>query len=123
MATDGDAAFASENYESVLVGLRNEFVASMQTRAELVSSLAADLRRGGAPTSVLTQLVWKAHTLKGSAGTFGFPDIGEAAGEVERAALSGDHGTFLPDLDEAITFLFETIRLTADDRGASRADS
>lgn len=90
MAIDGNAALASESYEAVLVGLRNEFVASIRTRAALVNSLAAELHRGETSTSILSRLVREAHTLKGSAGTFGFPEVGEAAGEVERAALGGD---------------------------------
>jgi len=123
MVGNGGAEGAAESFESLLGGLRDEFIASIRTRAESVNWLAAELRQTEAPSAILTRLAREAHTLKGSAGTFGFPEIGEAAAEVERAARDGNSSTRLTDIDAAVTFLFETIRLTAEGSGGVRADS
>ena len=70
MVGNGGAEGTAESFESLLGGLRDEFVASIRFRAESMNVLALELRQTEAPSAILTRLAREAHTLKGSAGTF-----------------------------------------------------
>ncbi len=64
-----------------MIDIVQEFVAGLPERVE---SLVAAFRAGD-----LERLVVLAHQLKGAGGSYGYPDISEAARTIEYAARSG----------------------------------
>lgn len=68
----------------VLAGLRARFLERCVADLERLDRL---MREGDQDTGEMQTLV---HGLAGAAGTFGFPDISEAAGECDDAFACGD---------------------------------
>ncbi len=84
-------------FDERMAGLRARF------RDRAASSSVA--LRAAAEAGDLTELVRLAHILAGSAGLFGYPEVGAAAGEVEHAAENGDRPALARLMSELIILL------------------
>ncbi|MFN7143352.1 MAG: ATP-binding protein, partial [Myxococcota bacterium] len=80
------AVEAPASVEDLFADLRVAYAASLPGQ---VSELCELVERLGADASVAPRIVTLAHRLHGSAGTYGFPAVSAAAGEVERLARGG----------------------------------
>lgn len=69
-----------------LQALRDGYAARLPAEIEVLRSLADDLAVAESQQSVLTQLNQKLHKLAGSAGSFGFPELGKQAKQLELQA-------------------------------------
>lgn len=74
-----------------LTELRARFAARTQERLANIHALATDWQNMRA-SGQLDELRREAHQLAGSAGTFGFLDLAEAAASLEAAAEQGNPG-------------------------------
>jgi len=84
-------------------GLREEYLHGMGERLGLLSVLIARLAEHGEDLAVLDQLRREAHKIRGSAGSYGFAEATDIAGEIEDAAKEWlAHPTALADLRGSI---------------------
>lgn len=73
--------------------LRREFLVEARGK---VNEMRSALEAGRSPES-LERLVYLAHQLKGSGGSYGYPAISDNAAEVEKALEESDSGAPLPE--------------------------
>lgn len=102
---EDDAAIAN-----LLGSIQADFLACTRERVERIATLAAVSHLTGGRAESLQQLVRDAHTIKGSAATFGFPTLGTAAAVVERAGRAElEGGREGGSLDRAVEVLAEAL--------------
>jgi len=77
--------------------LRQKFAARAAEDLEALEQLALSLRDEDAAADVVSDLLASLHRLAGSAGTFGFPELGEAARNLEKMLKAGAEDG-VPDL-------------------------
>ena len=82
-----------DEVEAALAALRRGYAAELP---DLVRSLAARMEEAATRPSALDQARREAHRLRGTAGSYGFAAVGEAAGRIEDALEEGRSVT--PDL-------------------------
>jgi HPt (histidine-containing phosphotransfer) domain-containing protein len=85
---------ADDEVERALAELRAEYATTLAARIETVRT-AATTALATRDAEALELATREAHRLRGSAGSYGFPEISEAAGAVEEAfvrARDGDVG-------------------------------
>jgi CheY-like chemotaxis protein len=80
-------------------GLREEYLQGVRERLGLLSALIARLAEHGEDLAALDQLRRETHKIRGSAGSYGFAEATDIAGEIEDAAKEWlAHPTALADL-------------------------
>ncbi|MGH7531516.1 MAG: Hpt domain-containing protein, partial [Gemmatimonadales bacterium] len=67
-------------------GIREEYLQGARDQVGAVAELAERLIAAGDDVAALDQLRRDAHRIRGSAGSFGFPQATEVAAELEEAA-------------------------------------
>ncbi len=79
-----------DSFDDLMSEMRREFVGYAD---ELVGRIDAQLARSSSDDPLaLAEVVRAAHTLKGAGGTFGYPDVTQAAAAVEYAARQASSG-------------------------------
>ncbi len=87
----------------ILDALRREYAATLADRGELLLSLAEAARHDPAARPAAAA---HAHRLHGSAGSYGFTAVSEAAGQLERLFEAGDASAWSERaLDDALAAL------------------
>jgi len=80
------------------------FLAKLPERVEELDAYLEELRTGS--TEIRESIEAFAHSMAGSAGVFGFPQIARQAQLVERAIREGkDNNTILPDAESLLGLL------------------
>jgi HPt (histidine-containing phosphotransfer) domain-containing protein len=105
----------SKDIERILEALRAEYLAELpvmiKTLAELVGEAA--VQEAAVPLARRA-----AHQLRGTAGSYGFPEVGEAAGRIEDAL---EAGAGVPaELVEALATLGDQAGLMGGSSGSSK---
>lgn len=76
-------AQASHDLEDTLLVLRGEYARELPTRFDEIASLSAQLRKDPKNDFLQTEVQEHAHKLRGTAASYGFPEIGDHAGRIE----------------------------------------
>ncbi|MCA0928063.1 Hpt domain-containing protein [Ruegeria profundi] len=76
-------------YERKLQMLRQKFIEGLHTRILTLEQYAIEFRAGENNHEVLDAIRHECHKLAGVAASFGFPDIGSRASEIDTAITSG----------------------------------
>jgi chemotaxis protein histidine kinase CheA len=75
-----------QDLETLIAGMRADFLRDAGLRVRAIRSEADSLALGVSPAGPVARLIREAHTLKGGSAIFGFASLGEAGAEVERCA-------------------------------------
>jgi chemotaxis protein histidine kinase CheA len=95
-----------DHVDDVLAEMRPEFLEHAASLFEEIEHRLANAPAAADPHAEYICLVRAAHSLKGAGGTFGFPDLTDAAADVERLGHDAQAGTGSPDsLDAAVRAL------------------
>lgn len=108
------AATALHSAEVEMAGLRAEYRRTLPDRLVELARAYQTARREPEAANLMRDVKTRAHALRGTAGTYGLPEVGEAAGRiedaVERGRLSGwDEGVWA-EMDEALNAAFGSVR-------------
>lgn len=76
-------------YERRLQQLRHKFIDGLLSRILILEQQAIILRTSGCDTEALAAIKGECHKLAGVASSFGFPEIGARAGEIEEGISAG----------------------------------
>lgn len=76
-------------YERRLQQLRQKFIDGLLSRILILEQQAINLRTGECDTEALAAIKGECHKLAGVASSFGFPEIGARAGEIEEVISVG----------------------------------
>ncbi len=86
MSDDDDAAGKARLLRERVEAVRRDFAATLPGRVEELHGLWVQVRAGECASDVINELHRQAHTLKGSAPSFGYDDVGRLAGLVDAVA-------------------------------------
>lgn len=95
-----------EQLQQQLVALKQSYAAKLASELASLNTLANTLLDSQEIESVLSELHQKLHKLAGSGGTFGFPQLSQAARELEtqvQALLHTQDGVNKPVLDDLVS--------------------
>ncbi|WP_170766525.1 Hpt domain-containing protein [Ruegeria lacuscaerulensis] len=79
----------TQTYERRLQILRQRFIDGLPSRILLLEQQAIEFRANGIDSDALAAIKHECHKLAGVAASFGFPDIGARAGEIDTAISTG----------------------------------
>jgi len=79
------AAAVDDDLDDRLAALSREYASGIPARLSAFDAALDVLRREDRESAALEELNWNAHALAGSAGTFGFAELGECAARLEVA--------------------------------------
>ena len=96
------------DFQSKLKSLKSAYARRLPEKAQGLEALAMSLSSGGDDEHAWRLLEAEAHKLAGSAGSYGFPDIGVIARELEHLAQRRTERE-LPSRD-ALNFILEKLR-------------
>jgi len=105
---------AREKMAQFIAAQRGQFAISLAQRVTAIESLWAAALAGDDPTARLKELHRLAHTIHGTAGTYGFPESTQAAHALEDAVKPWTVGAEPPDgaAREAVTRAIADLRAT-----------
>jgi len=86
-----------DELHQALAGMRDEYASALPAKLTLIESLWREIGDGAAKREVLLRVV---HSIAGAAGTFGLPEVGDAALDLENALLASQDAS---TVDAAIT--------------------
>jgi len=108
------AAAALHSAETEMAGLRAEYRRTLPDRLIELARAYQTARREPEAADLMRDVKTRAHALRGTAGTYGLPDVGEAAGRiedaVERGRLHGWDDAVWAEVDEALNAAFARVR-------------
>lgn len=99
----------TEELERAIAEIRQEFCAGLPERMEGLGAALAELSGGFEPTAA--EKLWRqAHSLAGTAGSFGLPDLADPAQELSALGRSWlERGTVPPDDLSAARSILNTL--------------
>lgn len=114
LATPASAAAVLQSVEAEMAGLRAEYRRTLPDRLVELARAYESARREPEAANLMRDVKTRAHALRGTAGTYGLPDVGEAAGRiedaVERGRLNGWDDGVWAEVDEALNAAFAGVR-------------
>lgn len=103
----GPAWGGNDEFMEIMAQIRVEFVQDALERTTRVADMVASMVSADDPDEVIQRVVRETHTIKGAAGTVGFPDLSVAAGEAERLGRQASQAGWPPGMTEAVAAMVD----------------